>query len=99
MCTSSRWNWFRLASLALATLLAAGSLRADIRVTEAVRKAADYHRQGLYRQAENAAAEALSLLNNGRGSPDFDAAAGLNDLGSLAYAQGQLDRAEQLFER
>ena len=84
---------------ALALFLAAGFLRADTsRLTEVVRKAADYHRQGLYRQAEKAAAEALSLLDKSA-SPDFDAAASMNDLGSLAYAQGELERAERLFER
>ena len=90
----------RLATLALSAFLAAGSLAADtIRVTEVVRKAVDYHRQGLYREAEGAAAEALSMLENRGGSLDFEVAASYNELASLAYAQGELDRAEQLFQR
>src|SRR5215470_2148683 len=90
-----RWLVF----VALAMFLPARPLSADTRILDAVRRAADYHRQGRYQEAEKAAAEALALLEQNRSSPDFDAAAALNDLGSLAYAQGQLARAEQLFER
>lgn len=86
--------------LILAALLAAGSLRADTnRLLDAVQEAADYYRRGLHAEAQKAAAEAFSLLENSRSSPDFDAAASLNNLGSLVYAQGDLDRAEQLFQR
>jgi tetratricopeptide (TPR) repeat protein len=86
--------------LILAALLAAEPLRADTnRLLDAVQKAADYYRRGLHAEAQKAAAEALSLLENSRSSPDFDAAASLNNLGSLVYAQGDLDRAEQLFQR
>ena len=90
----------KLAILSLWAFWAAGSLSADtIRVSEVVRRAVDYQRQGLHREAESAAAEALSMLDRSRSSLDFDGAAGLNDLATLAYAQGELDRAEQLFER
>jgi tetratricopeptide (TPR) repeat protein len=90
----------RLAALTLSAFLAAGVLGADTTgLREAVRKAADYHRRGLYADAETAVAEALALLENKGGPPDFDIAASLNDLAALAYAQGQLDRAEQLFQR
>ncbi len=86
--------------LTLVTLLAAGPLRADTnRLLDVVQKAADYYRRGRHGEAQKAAAEALSLLENSRSSPDFDAAASLNNLGSLVYAQGERDRAEQLFER
>ncbi len=89
----------RLATLTLSALLATGSLRADTnRLTEVVRRAVDYHRQGLQAEAEKAAAEALSMLDSS-GGPGFDGAAGLNDLASLAYAQGDLGRAAQLFQR
>jgi tetratricopeptide (TPR) repeat protein len=89
-----------LAILSLSAFWAAGSLSADtIRISEVVRRAVDYQRQGLHREAESAAAEALSMLDRSRSSLDFDGAAGLNDLATLAYAQGELDRAEQLFER
>lgn len=88
------------ALLTLAALLAAGSLRADTkRLLDVVQGAADYYRRGLHGEAQKATAEALSLLESSRSSPDFDAAASLNNLGSLVYAQGDLDRAEQLFQR
>jgi len=89
----------KLAALTPVILLTAGFLRADIsRLAEAVRKATGYQRQGLYQEAEKAAAEALSLLDKA-GTPDFDVAGSLNDLGALAYAQGELERAERLFMR
>ena len=90
----------RLAFLTLSIFLAAASLGADTNgLAEAVRKAGEYYRQGLHREAEKAAAEALSILEDNRGAQDFDMAASLNNLGSLVYAQGDLDRAEQLFQR
>ncbi|HEY7617954.1 MAG TPA: tetratricopeptide repeat protein, partial [Terriglobales bacterium] len=89
-----------LATLAFSTLLAVGALSADVsRVTELVRKAGDYYKQGLNQQGEKAADEALSILDNSRGSQDPAAAASLNDLAALAYAQGDLEKAEQLFQR
>jgi tetratricopeptide (TPR) repeat protein len=100
-CNGIGSGWRKtLAILSLWAFWAAGSLSADtIRVSEVVRRAVDYQRQGLHREAESAAAEALSMLDRSRSSLDFDGAAGLNDLATLAYAQGELDRAEQLFER
>src|SRR5881296_304776 len=89
-----------LACLNLSTLLLTGFLLADTtRLTEVVQKAADYYRQGLHQEAQKAAAEALSLLERNRGWQDFDVAASLNNLASLVYAQGELERAEQLFQR
>jgi tetratricopeptide (TPR) repeat protein len=100
-CNGIGSGWRKtLAVLSLSAFWAAGSLSADtIRMTEIVRRAVDYHRQGRYPEAETAAAEALSRLASTGGSLDFDGAAGLNDLATLAYAQGELDRAEQLFQR
>ncbi|MGH9718653.1 MAG: tetratricopeptide repeat protein [Bryobacteraceae bacterium] len=90
----------RLAGLVLLALLGSACLRADAnRIREVAGKAVDYQRQGLYQEAERATAEALSLLEEHGSSLDFDVAAGLNDLGSLAYAQGELQRAQELFER
>ena len=84
------------ALLALSTLLgAAGSNQ----IVEMVRKAGDDYRQGHQQEAEKTAAEALTLIDNSSAEPDFDVAAGLNNLGSLAYAKGELARARQLFER
>lgn len=100
-CNGIGSGWRKtLAILSLWAFWAAGSWSADtIRISEVVRRAVDYQRQGLHREAESAAAEALSMLDRSRSSLDFDGAAGLNDLATLAYAQGELDRAEQLFER
>src|SRR5262249_11573583 len=85
----------------LCTLLIAGSLCAETsRLSEAVRKAGDYSRQGLNQEAEKAVAEALSIADNIQVSEDdFEVAASLNNLASLIYARGELDRAAQLFER
>ena len=89
-----------LAALTLATLLSLVSAGADTnRFTQAVRQAADYSRKGLQREAEATAAEALSILDSSDGTPHFDVAAGLNTLATLAYAQGDLGRAEELFRR
>ena len=66
---------------------------------DTVRQAGVYYRQGQHQEAEKAAAEALSMLESRRDPPDFDVAASLNNLGSLLYAQGELDRAGLLFQR
>jgi len=81
------------------SLASAGAGADTNRFTQAVRQAADYSRKGLQREAEAAAAEALSILEGTRGTPHFDVAAGLNTLSSLAYAQGDLERAEELCRR
>ena len=90
----------KLARLCLAAFLVGELLGAETSTfAAAVRKAADYSRRGQQQEARKAAAEALAMLQSGSGPPDFQTAAGLNDLAALAYAQGDLTRAEQLFER
>jgi tetratricopeptide (TPR) repeat protein len=70
------------------------------RLIELVHQAADHHRQGRYQEAEAASAAAATLLETSKDVlPGFDAAASWNDLAVLAYAQGQLDRAAQFFQR
>jgi tetratricopeptide (TPR) repeat protein len=86
-------------ALALGLTGTASGLGAEPRLDETVRRAADLHRRGAYAEAENATAEALRLLESRRGPADFEAAFSLNDLAALAYAQGNLDRAAQLFEQ
>src|SRR5207249_10865397 len=84
----------------LAAVLACGFLFADTgRIAEAVREAGDDYRQGKHAEAEKATAEALSLIDGRRGSPDFEVAECLNTIGALVYSLGDLDRAEQLFQR
>ena len=89
----------RLVALTLSAFwVAASGGAAASRVAEVVRTAAGLHRQGRFLEAEKAAAEALSLLEK-IGAPDFDAAASLNDLATLSFAQGELERAERLLQR
>jgi tetratricopeptide (TPR) repeat protein len=68
-------------------------------LSEAVQKAVEYSRQGRNQEAEKASADALSLLEKSPGPLNFDLAANLNTLATLAYARGELNRAAELFER
>ena len=81
-------------------LLLAASLSAESdQLVEAVRAAGDLYRQGKQEEAAKVVAQALGLLANRSQAPDFDVASSLNNLGSLLYAQGDPDRAGQLFLR
>ncbi len=72
---------------------------ASDQLVEAVRTAGDLYRQGKQEEASKAVAQALVLLAGRTQQPDFDVASSLNNLGALLYAQGDSDRAEQLFLR
>jgi tetratricopeptide (TPR) repeat protein len=87
-------SWLVPALLA-ATALPAGTNR----FAELVREAGVFYRLGQHREAEGKAAEALSLLEKNSSAADLGLAASLNNLASLLYAQGDLDRAGRLFER
>jgi tetratricopeptide (TPR) repeat protein len=66
---------------------------------DAVRKAGDLYRLGKHQEADNAVAEAVSMLETRRDPPDFAVASSFNNLGALVYAQGELERAERFFAR
>ncbi len=84
----------------LTAFLLTGLLYGDSNgLSEAVQKAAQYSRQGRNQEAEKASADALSLLERSPGPLNFDLAANLNTLATLAYARGELNRAAELFER
>jgi tetratricopeptide (TPR) repeat protein len=55
--------------------------------------------RGRYADAAKVAAEILAYLQSHRGPLDLDLAANLNNLGSLAYAQGKLDLAEPFYRK
>ncbi len=68
-------------------------------MVDAVRAAGDLYRRGRQEEASKAAVDALALLDQRRDPPDFDVASSLNDLGALLFAQGDSERAGQLFQR
>jgi tetratricopeptide (TPR) repeat protein len=85
-----------LAFLVFAALLQAADSNG---LLDAVRKAGDLYRLGKQQEADQAAAEAVSMLEARRGPPDFAVASSFNNLGALVYAQGDLERAERFFTR
>ena len=58
---------------------------------------AEIYKQGRYAEAAEVAARILAVLQETRGPEDLDLAANLNNLGSLAYAQGKLDLAQPFY--
>ena len=80
----------------LSTLLQAADSN---RLLEAVRKAGDLYRQGQQQEADQAAAQAISMLESRSDPPDFAVASSCNDLGALIYAKGDLEQAERFFAR
>ena len=85
-----------LAALVLCGLLLAADSNS---LVEAVRKASDLYRQGQQREADRAAAEAITILEAHREPLDFAVASSYNTLGALVYAQGDLERAERFFTK
>jgi tetratricopeptide (TPR) repeat protein len=89
----------RAAPLALFAFSALAQAADSNGLLDAVRKAGDLYRMGKQQEAEKAAAEAISLVENRRDAPDFAVASSFNNLGALLYAQGDLERAERFFAR
>lgn len=69
------------------------------RLSETVSRAAGLYRQGQQGEAEKAVAAALRVVEERRGTPDFETAGALNGLGALLYSAGDIGRAADLFER
>jgi tetratricopeptide (TPR) repeat protein len=64
-----------------------------------VEKFGQIYSEGRYADAAKVAADILAYLQSHRGPLDLDLAANLNNLGSLAYAQGKLDLAEPFYRK